>query len=86
MSRGSDLKKKARELRPLVRIGKAGLTEGVILEIKRHLDTKELVKIKVLRSSKEDYMYIVETLLKETNSKLISSVGHTFVLYKPKKR
>ena len=70
----------------MIRIGKKGITESVILEVKRHLITKKLVKIKVLNSNKLEYSNIVETLLKETNSKLISSIGHTFVLYKPRER
>ena len=80
------LKKRARELKPLVRIGKKGVTQGTILEIKRHLETKELIKIKVLRNKKEEFQNILETILKETNAKLVSKVGFTFVLYKPRKK
>ncbi len=80
------LRKRARELEPKVRIGKKGLTEGVVLEVKRHLDKERIVKVKVLRNKKEDFQKILESLLKETGAKLINSIGYTFVLYKPNKR
>ncbi len=87
MSRDMEsLRKKARDLKPLVRIGKRGVTEGLIMEINRHLETKGIVKVKVLRNKKEDFQKILEIILNETGAKLIHKIGFTFVLYKERKR
>ena len=42
------LKSKAKLLQPVLRIGKYGLTENVINEIKKLLKKKKLIKIKIL--------------------------------------
>ncbi len=87
MSRDMEsLRKKARDLKPLVRIGKRGVTEGLIMEINRHLETKGIVKVRVLRNKKEDFQKILEIILNETGAKLIHKIGFTFVLYKERKR
>lgn len=69
-----------------VRIGKAGITEGVINEIKRFLMEKEIVKIKILRTAAavegKDRFQIAEEVAKKLNAKLLEVRGRTFILYK----
>lgn len=81
-----DLKQQAHAISPLVRIGKSGLNDAILLEIRNQLKTHHLVKIKALNNfmdetdmTKKD---IGRFLAAETNSYLISVVGYTFVLYK----
>jgi RNA-binding protein len=79
-----ELKAKAMALEPIVRIGKSGLTDTVVAEIKKQLDQKGLIKIKMLKSfvgrddKKESAMKIAE----KTNSKLVHSVGFVVVISK----
>ena len=42
------LKKKAHELDPLVRIGKDGITDSLIQSILEAIDSRELLKVKIL--------------------------------------
>jgi len=44
------LKKKAKLLDPVIRIGKKGLSEESISEIKKQLKKNKLIKVKFLRS------------------------------------
>ncbi len=44
------LKKKAHELNPIVRIGKDGLQETVIDSILSAIDSRELIKVKILQN------------------------------------
>ena len=44
------LKKKAHELNPIVRIGKDGLQETVIESILSAIDSRELIKVKILQN------------------------------------
>lgn len=78
------LKEKARSLDPLVRIGKNGLTQGILEEIKTHLKKRKLVKIKMIRSSFEitDKDTMRKKILEETGAELISQIGFTLTIYK----
>ena len=76
------LRQEAKMLEPLVRIGKNGLTEGMISEIKRILMKKRIVKIKMLRQFFEgkDKKDLASDIAEKTNSILVESIGNTLVL------
>jgi RNA-binding protein len=83
------LKIKSRELEPTVIVGKNGLTEGTIEQIKSVLKKKKLIKIKLLRSfvaEEEDSglskRQVGEKLAELTNSILVDVVGFTISLAK----
>tara|TARA_Y100000310_G_C20595786_1_gene770410 strand:- start:411 stop:686 length:276 start_codon:yes stop_codon:yes gene_type:complete len=84
----SKLRRKAIALKPVAWIGKNGLSVDVLNEIHRQLDKKELIKVKLIKSfiSKKDKKNVVEEIVAKTNSKLISLVGFTIILYKVKNR
>ncbi|MGQ4832283.1 MAG: YhbY family RNA-binding protein [Candidatus Asgardarchaeia archaeon] len=68
----------------VVRVGKNGLEDNVIKEIKRQLKEKRVVKIKFMRnivSDKEEFNKLVKELLsKLENVKIEKQIGHTIVL------
>ncbi len=78
------LKENAKILEPVIRIGKNGLTESTIKEIKKQLNKKKLVKVKLLRAFVEgkDKKLVADKIAEETNSRLIDLVGFVVVLYK----
>lgn len=78
------LKEAAGEMEATVRIGKSGLTEGIIKEIIKQLDRKKTVKIKCLKSfiADKDKKEVAEELARKTNSELTSRIGFTVVLHK----
>ncbi|BDH79990.1 MAG TPA: YhbY family RNA-binding protein [Methanothermobacter sp.] len=67
-----------------LQVGKAGVNEKVIKEIKRQLKDKELVRIRFARSiaSKKE-TYINEIIIK-TNAKLIDLRGNVAIIFKKK--
>ena len=77
------LKAKAKDLNPIVRIGKSGLSETVIAEITQQLKVKKLIKVKFLRSALEeaDRKSLVNALVEKTPSVLVQNVGFVVVLY-----
>jgi len=78
-----ELKSKAKLIRPLVRIGKNGITETQVNDIKKHLKKRKLIKIKLLKSfRKEETTDIAQDIAEKTDSKVIHIIGFTFVLYK----
>jgi RNA-binding protein len=74
--------------KPTVWIGKGGATTQLINEINNQLKKREMIKAKILKTAlKEEKAREVATkIAKQTNSTLIEVRGHTFMLYKPRKR
>lgn len=82
------LKNKARDLQPLVRVGKNGFTPAVMEEIKKQVKKHHLVKIKLLRSfveaySRDQLKELLEKMCVQTSVILITKVGFIVVLASP---
>lgn len=77
------MKTKAHELKPVIMIGQAGLTEAVLKEIEIALDTHELIKIKI-RAEKEERKLIQQHVCSETKAELVQSIGQIIVIYRKK--
>ena len=67
-----------------INIGKAGVNENVIEEIKRQLKANELVKIKFAKNIARDKDKYIDEIVAQTKSKLIDVRGHVAVIYKKK--
>ncbi|WP_407354860.1 YhbY family RNA-binding protein [Methanolobus sp. WCC5] len=78
------LRTEATKIKPLINIGKNGLTEPVIEEIRKQVKANRLVKIKMLKTSVEgeDIRISAEKLAEATNTTLIDVRGSTVVLYR----
>ena len=65
-------------------IGKNGVNDNVIEEIKRQLKANEIVKLrfaKNIANQKDDY---ISDIVSKTRSKLIDVRGHVAIIYKKK--
>ncbi|MBU1204999.1 MAG: YhbY family RNA-binding protein [Nanoarchaeota archaeon] len=78
------LKEKAKTLEPVIRIGKNGLTESTIREIKKQLNKKKLIKVKLLKAfiNNRNKREVAKEIAQKTNSQLIDLVGFVIVLWK----
>ena len=74
--------------RPTVHVGKEGATAQIINEVAKQLDTREMIKAKILRTALKDKEAkdIATKIANQTDSLLIEVRGHTFLLYKRKKK
>lgn len=81
------LRDKAVHLEPSVRIGKNGLTSGIVNEIKALLGKHQLVKAKILQGAleQEQKEELIGKVVGETGAILVQQVGLTFTLYKQKR-
>lgn len=79
-----ELKKIGMSKSPVFNIGKNDLSNEQIISINQYLDKHELVKIKMLQSSRDNKSTIIDTVVKNTNSILIDSIGGVFVIYRKK--
>jgi len=79
-----ELRAKAKLLEPLIRIGKNGLSDGAVKEIKNTLTKKRMIKIKLLGAfcSGKDRKELANEIAEKTNSVLIEAVGNIVVLHK----
>lgn len=68
-----------------ISIGKSGVKESVIDEIKRQFKAREVVKIRFSRSISEDKKNHIKEIIEKTNSKLVDLRGNVAVLSKKKR-
>jgi RNA-binding protein len=76
------LRSLAHALDPVVQIGAAGVTPGVIAALDRALSDHELVKVRITRE-RDERREIADVIAGETRSALAGLVGHVAVLYRP---
>jgi RNA-binding protein len=73
----------AQLMEPMLKVGKAGLSEGFIRTVSDALDKHELVKIK-FAEFKEQKKELAPLLAEKTGSHLVMRVGNVMVLHRPK--
>ncbi len=81
------LRAEAQQLQPVVRVGKAGLAEATLDEVRRHLKANRLIKIRLLPSATEggqEDANQAEALAQAVGAELVETRGHTAILYKPR--
>ncbi len=82
------VKRKLRDERPTVKIGKNGVSEEVLQEIKKQLGKNKMVKVKILKTalSGDETKQMSSKIAEQTEASLVEARGHTFMLYKPHKK
>lgn len=78
------LKGLAHSLKPVVRLGNAGLTDAVASETDRALNDHELIKIKVPGGDREARDALLADLADRTGSALVHRIGNVAVFYRPR--
>ena len=73
-------------INPAAIVGKEGLTEEVLAEIRTGLEANELVKIKIGRNSPQELPEVIEGLDALTGVEIVQKIGRNIVLFKQKKR
>lgn len=76
------LRKEAHHLDPIFQIGKGGLNENMIEQVKEALEKRELIKVHILQNNMDDHKEIATTLAKQTNGELVQLIGNIIVIYK----
>lgn len=81
----SYLKGLAMTIDPVFQIGKSGLTPEVTEAVRETFNTRELIKIGVLKNCFEDPREMAEMLAERTGSQVVQVIGKKIVLYKESK-
>nr|WP_320131953.1 ribosome assembly RNA-binding protein YhbY [uncultured Holophaga sp.] len=78
------LKAEAHPLKPVVHIGKGGVTEALAAELDQMLDSLELMKIKLNQNTSEDEESVVEALKAQVPGlEHVWTIGHTVLVFRP---
>ena len=67
-----------------INIGKSGVNDNVVEEIKRQLKANEIVKLKFAKNIAKDKDKYIDEIVRETKSKLVDVRGHVAIIYKKK--
>ena len=73
----------AHPLKPVVRLGNAGLTEAIARETARALADHELIKVKAPGGDRAARDALFDALAARTSSALVHRIGNVAVLYRP---
>jgi RNA-binding protein len=76
------LRRLAHPMSPIVMLGNAGLTEGVVNELDRALTDHELVKVTARVGEREARNEALAALATRTSAELVLRVGHVGVFYR----
>ena len=74
----------AHPLKPVILVGNAGMTDGVVAETARALHDHELIKVRWAGGDREARDSGLESLAARTGSALVTRIGHVAVLYRPR--
>ncbi|AUX23149.1 RNA-binding protein [Sorangium cellulosum] len=69
-------------LDPVVQLGKAGLTDGVVAAVDAALEQHELVKIRLGTECPDDQSDVADTLAERLNAGVAQLLGRTILLYR----
>lgn len=74
--------------KPTVWVGKNGVSEEFLKEVEKQLEKNEMLKIKILKSAlgNDEAKQIATRTAEQTAASLVEVRGHTFMLYKRRRK
>ncbi|WP_342755795.1 ribosome assembly RNA-binding protein YhbY [Kineothrix sedimenti] len=81
----SYLKSLASNIDPIFQIGKSGLSPEVTEAVAEAFNTRELIKVAVLKNCMDEPKSLAEVLAERTKSQVVQVIGKKIVLYKESK-
>lgn len=79
------LKGLAMNIEPIYQVGKASLTPELTQGLDEALESRELIKVTVLKNCLDDPNEIARTVAERTHSEVVQVIGKKFVLYRESK-
>ena len=79
------LKGLAMNIEPIFQVGKSSLTPELVEAVAESFNTRELIKISVLKNCMDDPKEIAQMIAERTRSQVVQVIGKKIVLYKESK-
>lgn len=76
------LNSQAHSLKPIVQIGKNGLTDEIKTSVRRALNARELIKVTLLQNTDENIHEVAEILEEEIGVDTVQKIGRILILFK----
>ena len=76
------LRAQAHHLDPIFQVGKGGVNDAMIKQLRDVLEARELIKVRILDNCEEDKNVVAQELAEGTRAELVQLIGLTVVLYK----
>ena len=70
--------------RPVVQVGKSGLTDAVVVSVEEALSARELIKVRVGRSCSVDPEDVARALAVALRAEVVGVVGRNVMLVRPR--
>ena len=80
------LKSLANGIDPIFQVGKSSLSPEFTASIADAINTRELLKIAVLKNCADDPRMIADVVAERTHSTVVQVIGKKIILYKPDKK
>lgn len=77
-----NLRRIGHQLKPIVMMGNAGLTDTLLSEVNRALHDHELIKIKLMGEDRHERKEILTSIASQTGAVVAQSVGKMALIYK----
>ena len=78
----SKLRSFAHHLKPIIIIGKSGISDGAINSIDRALEDHELIKVK-FSENKKSRGKLIDILENNLSAFVVGNIGHTLIIFRP---
>lgn len=82
----SYLKGLANGLKPVMQLGKEGITPAFIDQVAKTIKKRELIKINILENCQFDTVEAASIVADRTQSEFVQAIGRKFVIYKRNKK
>jgi len=76
------LRSLANTLVPIFQVGKGGVNQNLITQVRDALEARELIKIQILNNCTEEKEEVAQQLVKGAKAELVQIIGHVIILYK----
>lgn len=81
----AQLRAMANDMETILQIGKIGINENTIKQVRDALEARELIKLRILETCPTSVRETADTVAKETESDVVQVIGSRFILYKESK-
>ena len=76
------LRKEGHTLKPVMQIGREGVSDSVIAAVDEALEKRELIKLSILENAMLDTRDTCDDIAKRLNAEPIQAIGNKFILYR----
>ncbi len=81
----SYLKGLAHKLKPVLQVGKEGITPAFIKQVSETIEKRELIKISLLETAPVEVKEAAEIIAERTHSEFVQAMGRKVVIYRKSK-